>query len=93
MTKEEFQNLDKDSILLIDIREADELAVAPSPVPATHMPMGKVFVEVAKGNLPKDKPVISLCQSGGRCKIVTDKLNEMGYQADYIEGGLNGLLE
>jgi rhodanese-related sulfurtransferase len=91
MTKEEFEALNHDDVLLIDIREADELEAAPSPVPATHMPMGKVFTEVKKGNLAKDKPVISLCQSGGRCKIVTDKLNEMGYQADYLEGGIGVL--
>ena len=93
MTKEEFMTLDQDSVKVIDIREAEELEALPCTIPATHMPMGKAFVEAIKGHLEKDKPVISLCQTGGRCKVLTEQLTKMGYQADYLEGGLNALAE
>lgn len=93
MTKEEFYALNHESILLIDIREAEELEAKPSPIPAVHMPTGKVLIEATRGTLAKDKPVIALCQTGGRCKIVTEHLNALGYQADYIEGGLNALAD
>lgn len=94
MTKDELSQLDPDTTLLIDIREADEVAAAPAPLGGvTHMPMGKVFVEAYKGNISQDQKIISLCQTGGRCKVLTGYLTERGYQADYLEGGLLALNE
>ena len=94
MTKDEISQVNPDETLLIDIRESEEVADEPNPLAGvTHMPMGKVFVEAYKGNIPKDKPVVSICKTGGRCKVLTEYLQERGYQADYLEGGLMALDE
>lgn len=91
MTKEELQQVDLNSILLIDIREDDELEVIPSPEGAVHMPMSRVIEEVTKGSLSKDKKIVTICRSGGRCQVVNNILTDYGYQSDYLEGGVMGL--
>lgn len=93
MNKETFTQLQSDDALVLDIREAEELADMPSPAGAVHIPMGQVFVEAAKGNLPKDKKIISLCRTGGRCQVLTEELQKQGFEADYLEGGLVSLEE
>ena len=52
------------------------------------MPMGKVFTEVIKGNLEKDKQIVVFCRTGGRAAIVERELRERGYEIDGLEGGL-----
>lgn len=89
MTKEELQQkLNDEDVLVLDIREPDELQERPSLPTATSMPMGKVFVEAAKGNLPKDKQLVTICQTGDRCRIVTEQLKAQDFNIDYLEGGL-----
>ncbi len=90
MTKQELtQNLGNEGVYLIDIREAEELEQEPMIDGAVHIPMGKVFTEAFKGNIPKDKKVISVCKTGGRCRVLTNHLKEKGFDADFLEGGLN----
>lgn len=92
MTIEEFkQKQGSDDVIILDIREPEELALEPSEPGATHMPMGKVFTEAYKGNIPKDKQVVTICKTGGRCRVVTDHLNQRGFTADHLEGGLDAL--
>ena len=43
--------------------------------------------------LPKDKPIYLICQSGRLAKTEAEKLILKNYQAYYIEGGINALLE
>jgi len=90
MKKEIFTELIKDTsnILLLDIREADELAEDATIEGAVNMPMGKVFTEVIKGNLEKDKQIVVFCRTGGRAAIVERELRERGYEIDGLEGGL-----
>ncbi len=90
MTKEEFASvLDSDEVHIIDIREAEELLVSPKLLQATHVPLSEYMTEPEKHNLPKDKKIVSVCQSGGRCLSLTNKLKQDGYQADYLEGGMS----
>ncbi|MCB9811086.1 rhodanese-like domain-containing protein [Candidatus Nomurabacteria bacterium] len=93
MKKEIFTELIKDTsnILLLDIREADELAEDATIEGAVNMPMGKVFTEAIKGNLEKDKQIVVFCRTGGRAAIVERELRERGYEIDGLEGGLTGL--
>ena len=93
MKKEIFTELIKDTsnILLLDIREADELAEDATIEGAVNMPMGKVFTEAIKGNLEKDKHIVVFCRTGGRATIVERELRERGYEIDGLEGGLTGL--
>ena len=90
MTKEELQAmLEDENLFLMDIREADELEAEEGIGGAKHIPMGKVFTEAFKGNIPKDKKVVSICKTGGRCRVLTNHLKERGFDADFLEGGLN----
>lgn len=94
MTKDEFlAKQGSDDVVILDIREADELEVEPTVEGAVHMPMGKVFTEAYKGNIPKDKQVVTVCKTGGRCRVVTDHLTARGFTADHLEGGLTALRE
>ena len=76
-------------ILLLDIREAEELTDTPTIRGATHMPMGKVFTEAGKGNLPHTKQIVVFCKTGTRAEIVEQELRARDYIVDGLEGGLN----
>lgn len=74
---------------LLDVREREEIEEGGSGVPgAKNMPMGQVFVEAAKGRLPKDQKIVTICAKGGRCEIVARELKKEGYDIEYLEGGL-----
>ena len=90
MKKETFKEIIEtdNSILLLDIREPEELLIEETIPGAKNVPMGKVFTEAIKGNLPKDVEIIVFCRTGGRAGIVERELRERGYQADGLEGGL-----
>ena len=95
MKKEEFEQTlqNEPNVLILDIREAEELW-EDSTIPGTqHMPMGKVFTEAIKGNLPKDVQIIVFCRTGGRAGVVERELRERGYLIDGLEGGLEALRE
>lgn len=79
----------KEDVRILDVREKEEFESG-TPIPgAENIPMGKVFVEVSKGNLPKDKKIITVCRSGGRADIVAHMLEQKGYDVENLEGGMN----
>jgi len=84
--KQKLEN--KEDMMLIDVREADEFASGEKVEGAQNIPMGKVFVEAGKGNLPKDKKIVTICAKGTRCEIVARELSKKGYDIDYLEGGM-----
>jgi rhodanese-related sulfurtransferase len=90
MKKEKFEEVIKkqELILLLDIREAEELLHDETIEGAINIPMGKVFTEAVKGNLQKDKQIVVFCRTGGRASVVERELKEKGYQIDGLEGGL-----
>jgi len=90
MTKKEFEQANKDEIVVIDIREPEELIMLPSIPGAVNIPMGQILQAVENGELPKDKMIVTVCRSGGRCFVVNDELAARGYNVDYLEGGLVG---
>jgi len=73
-----------EDILLLDVREPDEFQKG-TIESAVNMPMGKVFVEESRGNLPKDKKIIAFCRTGGRCGIVARELKTRGYDIEAVE--------
>ena len=93
MKRETFTELlkSKEDFLLLDIREADELAENVTIEGALNMPMGKVFTEAIKGNLPKDRQIIVFCRTGGRAKIVEHEMQKRGFDVHGLEGGLEAL--
>lgn len=90
MKSETLQQLieSKVDLLLLDIREIEELADAPTINGSVHIPMGKVCTEASKGNLSKEKQIVVFCRSGKRAEIVATELRPLGYRVDSLEGGL-----
>jgi rhodanese-related sulfurtransferase len=77
-------------ILLLDIREKEEVDEGGRMIEGSeNMPMGKVFFQAAKGLLPKDKKIVTICKSGTRCEIVARELRQKGYDIEHLEGGLD----
>lgn len=78
-----------EDMLLLDVREKEEVDGSTEKIEGSqNMPMGKVFVEASRGNLPKDKKIVTICKSGTRCEIVAKELRQKGYDIEHLEGGL-----
>ena len=79
------QTTDRTDAVLLDVREADELAdgrIAGS----THIPLGQLparFVE-----LDRTRPVITVCRSGGRSSQAAQFLADQGYDVADLDGGM-----
>ena len=76
-----------ESHLLLDVREATELATA-SIVGARHIPMDEVAARIDE--IPTDMPVIVICHHGGRSARVVAYLNQNGRpNALNLRGGID----
>jgi rhodanese-related sulfurtransferase len=71
--------------LLLDVREDDEWAAGHAPN-ALHIPMGELAARLAE--LPADGEVYVVCRSGGRSARVTGYLNQNGWDARNVDGGM-----
>lgn len=78
-----------EDVMLIDVREHDEYEQGDKIEGAKNIPMSQVFIDATQGKLPKNKKIITICKSGGRCEIIAQELNNKGYDIEYLEGGIN----
>ena len=84
----EVRDLPKDGLVLLDIREDDEWAAGHAPA-AVHIPMGELPARVGElENLPDDQPIHVICRSGGRSARATAWLNNSGWDAVNVAGGM-----
>ena len=74
---------------LLDIRESSEFEKGEKVLGSKNIPMGQLFVDASENKLLKDKKIITICRSGGRCQVVVRELSKKGYDIDYLEGGIN----
>jgi rhodanese-related sulfurtransferase len=89
-TQELREKLSKgENIKLIDVREGDEFVQGDKTEGAENIPMGKVFVKVQKGELPKEGKIMAICKTGGRCEVVARELRAKGYDIEHLEGGID----
>lgn len=70
---------------LLDVREDDEWAAGHAP-DATHIPMAELPGRLDE--LPADGEVYVICRSGGRSARVTAYLNQNGWSAVNVDGGM-----
>ena len=91
MKKEELETIDHDKVLLVDIREHYELEEVPKLPKAVNIPLGEIVKEAEDATLPKNKKIVTICRSGGRCQIANETLKNFGYDVDYLEGGMSAL--
>jgi rhodanese-related sulfurtransferase len=72
--------------VIIDVREADEVAVAGVPG-ARHLPMSTFLDHLDE--VPREETVYVMCHSGGRSARVTGYLEQQGYDAVNVTGGIS----
>ena len=74
--------------VLLDVRE-DEEWVAGHIEGARHVPMFQVPQHVSYADdLSADVPIVVVCKMGGRSAQVTAWLNQQGYRAANLDGGM-----
>ena len=71
---------------IIDVREDEELFETGTIKGAVHIPMMTVPNNLNK--IPKDREIYILCRSGRRSYEVASYLNELGYNAINLKGGI-----
>lgn len=73
--------------LLVDIREPDEHATGVAPG-ARLLPMRQLSSRLA--DLPRDRPVLLICNTQNRSRATYDALRQRGYtNLQYVEGGMS----
>ena len=75
---------------LLDVREQDEWDAGHAPQ-AVHIPMGELSDRAAE--VPRDRDVYVICRSGMRSAQVTIALNNAGWLAKNVDGGMKRWVE
>lgn len=75
---------------LLDVREPDEWRAGHAPG-AVHIPLGQLTDRAAE--VPRDQDVYVVCRSGARSAQVTVALNNAGWQARNVDGGMKRWVE
>ncbi len=82
---------DPDSTVLLDVREASELAIC-RVAAARHIPMGQIPANL--GELPRDRDILVMCHHGGRSLRVTFFLRQNGFdRVANVAGGIDAWAE
>ncbi|TDQ52312.1 rhodanese-like domain-containing protein [Actinorugispora endophytica] len=71
---------------LLDIREHDEWRAGHAPE-AVHIPLGELAGRAAE--VPRDTQVYVICRVGGRSAQAVQALNDAGWRAANIAGGMS----
>lgn len=80
------RKLDASEGLLVDVREANEWA-AGHVAGARHIPLGQLTATMP--DLPRDREIMLVCQSGARSGLATKILRQGGFEnALNVEGGM-----
>lgn len=80
--------VDENDATVLDVREPDEWEQGTLP-DALLISQGDIIDRIEE--LPKDKPVLCVCASGGRSSNVASFLAFNGYQTANLSGGMNAL--
>jgi sulfur dioxygenase len=76
------------SVTILDVREADEIGESLGPLSnLVHIPLSEL--RARHNEVPRDKPVVTLCRSGKRSSLALGILKAAGYdQVANIHGGI-----
>ncbi|MBV8932143.1 MAG: rhodanese-like domain-containing protein [Kutzneria sp.] len=74
-----------DNPVLLDVREDDEWRAGHAP-DAVHIPLGELSARLTE--VPQDCQVYVTCRGGGRSKRATAYLNQNGWDATNVAGGM-----
>jgi rhodanese-related sulfurtransferase len=78
-------DLVRDGAILLDVREQDEWDAGHAPQ-ALHLAMSELNARVEE--LPRDVRLVCVCHAGGRSSRVAQALNQAGWQAVNLSGGM-----
>lgn len=70
---------------LLDVREHDEWQAGHAPG-AVHIPLHELAQRA--GEVPSEHPVYVVCRSGGRSAQAVQALNDAGWRAANVTGGM-----
>jgi len=76
----------KDKPLVLDVREKDEYRLGHIDK-AKNIPLGQIKNRL--GELPQDRAIICVCQSGSRSRAATQQLRAAGLDALNLQGGMS----
>ena len=94
MEVKEFAELTADSsVVILDVRKADEYAEGHLKGAILIDQFQDDFVEQAKAKLPKDKTIAIYCRSGRRSASAAGKLASEGYRCVNLRGGIKAWME
>lgn len=85
---------DEGRIVLLDVREVNEVAQTGKAKGALHIPLGLIAMRADPRSpefvreLKADKPVVVYCAVGGRAGRAADALRSFGFPEVYNIGGL-----
>jgi rhodanese-related sulfurtransferase len=85
VTVDEARELIRSEAVLLDVREDDEWAAGHAPE-AVHMAMSRIAREFRA--LPTDRTIVCVCHVGARSAAVAAALNQAGWQAVNLDGGM-----
>tara|TARA_Y100001968_G_C19353886_1_gene716166 strand:+ start:17 stop:391 length:375 start_codon:yes stop_codon:yes gene_type:complete len=78
---------------LVDVREDNELAIAPFSFEVLHLPLSQMLVwgENISQKFPSDQPVVVICHSGIRSRNFGIWLIEQGFHQEIwnLDGGID----
>lgn len=74
-----------DGVVLLDVREVDEWNLGHAPG-ALHIPIGEVPARIE--DIDIDAEVYVICRQGGRSLGVVEYLNNIGFEAFQVNGGM-----
>ena len=75
----------RQDIQVLDVREDDEWAAGRIDG-AVHIPLGEL--DARMGELDPDRPVVTVCRSGGRAGKAAEFLDGAGLNAEVMDGGM-----
>ena len=75
----------RQDLQILDVREDDEWT-AGRIEGAVHIPLGELDTRVSE--LDRDRPVVTVCRSGGRAGKAAELLSAAGLNAEVMDGGM-----
>jgi sulfur-carrier protein adenylyltransferase/sulfurtransferase len=76
--------------VILDVREPHEIAIAalPKTERTVQIPLGQLPARVGELNQYKGEEIVVYCRSGGRSQMAANFLQQNGFQARNLTGGV-----
>jgi rhodanese-related sulfurtransferase len=75
----------REELQILDVREDDEWAAGRIDA-AVHIPLNQLPARLSE--LDRDRPVVTVCRTGGRAGKAAEQLTTAGLSAQVMEGGM-----